>query len=192
MHDDLFFIPMIAEALRRPDQKAALRVAFTRIQAMRHDPCFGVGYQQFLRFMHAAYEARSHDESYEASVRIPEELDRSSTLVLTLERDGTVMATCTFERTSSVQTVRDIRPGYWQLKTDTGRVMWEDLLTADDVIWAESHPGRDLPLAAGTGESTRQATREIALLGGTVVLRVCPGVDCGVLEIILKTLESTA
>jgi len=190
MRDDLFFIPMIAEALRRPDQKAGLRVAFKRIQAMRHDPRFEVGYEQFLRFMHATYEARSHDESYEASVRIPEELDRSSTLVLTLERDGVVMATCTFDRTSGIQTVSAVRPGHWQLKTDTGRALWEGLLTANDVIWARSHPGRDLPLAADTGDSVREATREIALLGGTLVLRVCPGVDRGVLEIILKTPES--
>jgi hypothetical protein len=192
MRDDLCFIPMIADALRRPDQKTALGVAFKRIQAMRHDPRHEVAYGQFLRFIRAAYEARWHDAPDEGEVRVLEEMDRSSTLVLTLERDGVVVATCTFDRTSGIQTVSDVRPGYWQLKTDTGRVLWEGLLTADDVIWAKSHPGRDLPLAAGTGESMRQATREIALLGGTVTLRVYPGVDRGVLEIILKIPESIA
>ena len=51
MSRDLYFIRLIAQALRTPDPKGALREAFEEIRAIGQQPDHTAGYQQFLRFI---------------------------------------------------------------------------------------------------------------------------------------------
>lgn len=192
MRDDLFFIPVIAEALRHPDPSAAMCDAIERIRAAGADPRFRVGYRQFLEFMGSAYESRRQQMPEEGEAQPPAEMDRPSGFVLILERNGVVVATCPFDRGSGIRTISDILPGQWRLDTDTGHVLWEGSLTPHDVLWADALPGQDLRMAADTDESARRPTREIDLIGGALVLRAYPGVEAGSLEITLKTPESRA
>ena len=64
MSDDLFFIPMIAKALREPDPKAAMIDTFEQIRAMGTEPRYQRGYKQLIEFMGLDWEAscmRSHE-----------------------------------------------------------------------------------------------------------------------------------
>lgn len=57
MSHELFFIPIIAEALKRPDVQHALENAFATIQRMGHEADYEEGYGNFQAFM-AELDAR--------------------------------------------------------------------------------------------------------------------------------------
>ena len=61
MNEDLYFVPMIAEALGRPDPAGALARAFERIRALGCDERRRNGYQQFLRFMDSVARSGSSE-----------------------------------------------------------------------------------------------------------------------------------
>jgi hypothetical protein len=69
MADDLYFIPLIAQALEQSDRAAALQAAFARIRALGQEPEHQVGFAQFQRFMEqAARGAESAEPDVDASV----------------------------------------------------------------------------------------------------------------------------
>lgn len=51
MNDNLYFIPIITEALQKTDPKKSLRRVFDRIQSLGERPQYRVGFKQFERFM---------------------------------------------------------------------------------------------------------------------------------------------
>jgi hypothetical protein len=69
MSNDLYFIPIIADALQQPDQKAALQSAFSEIRRLGEVPEYHVGFAQFQRFMLAVVEARGEFEAVEQYAR---------------------------------------------------------------------------------------------------------------------------
>ena len=78
MDNDLFFIPLIADALCQKDVPSALREAFRRIQQMGREPRWEAGYRQFLTFMASVRGSQSLLEA--------EDLDRAPVLELLVER----------------------------------------------------------------------------------------------------------
>ncbi|NQU75472.1 MAG: hypothetical protein HQ546_04040, partial [Planctomycetes bacterium] len=56
MSDEMYFMPIIARALRQADPEPAMRDALERIESMGREPLYSDGYQQFLRFMAVAGE----------------------------------------------------------------------------------------------------------------------------------------
>ncbi|NQU74932.1 MAG: hypothetical protein HQ546_01290 [Planctomycetes bacterium] len=107
-----------------------------------------------------------------------------------VERDGVLVAACSFELLSGVQSVGDITQGAYRLSLDTGRVLWQGHLTSQDLLWAKAFPGEPLRMAADTDQVKQRPVREISLLEGALTLRIYPGVEAGSLEIELNTLES--
>ena len=51
MNDDLYFIPIIAKALQQRDPEESLRRAFDQIRSVGRQPRYGLGLEQFERFM---------------------------------------------------------------------------------------------------------------------------------------------
>ena len=51
MSNDLYFLPIIADALRQAEPKEALRAAFEEIKALGQHPQYEQGFLQFQRFM---------------------------------------------------------------------------------------------------------------------------------------------
>ena len=191
MPDDLFFIPMIAQALRDPDPKAAMIDTFERIRAMGREPRYQRGYQQLIEFMDSAATARLEDAPEEVGALILEELDRPMSAEVIIERNDVVVTSCYFEQGVGAHVVKGIEPGDYRLKLDTGRVLWEGHLSEKDLVWSKAFPGEDLSMAADTEGTPRRLTREFDLLDGMLTLRVYPGVETGSLEIELKDARST-
>jgi len=175
MDNDLFFIPLIADALCQKDVPSALREAFRRIQQMGREPRWEAGYRQFLTFMASVRGSQSLLEA--------EDLDRAPVLELLVERDGTLVATVPVSRQPDSRVVGGIAPGLYRLKLDTGRLVWEARLTPSDVVWARAFARRPLPMAADTGTPVGQPTREATLLDGALRVRVFAGIEEGSLEI---------
>jgi len=51
MNEDLYFLPLIIEAIRKPEPKTELKRAFERIRELGEKPQFKTGFIQFQKFM---------------------------------------------------------------------------------------------------------------------------------------------
>jgi len=183
MTKDLYFIPILSEALQNPDAKQALKLAFDRIKEIGQSSEHERGFRQFLMFMdaaskhsqtlrssvienveeislHLAYGTQERDSDEQKSIidmleSVPEwrELfDRfraeaqdlvqlPSGLGFVLEKDGeTVQIPCEEGRGS----VGHILPGHYSLSLETGRIIWEGDLTAQDLLWSLAFPKQPL------------------------------------------------
>lgn len=184
MNEELYFIPIIVEAMRQPAVEPALRDAFAQIEDLGRDPALRVGYQQYLRFMDEARRALMADEPHESPGQAFFECERSSPLELWLERGDVRVGALELERIPQEATFLNLQPGAYRLRTDTGWTLWEATLTPRELIWAEAFPQKGLPLAAQTEEVIFPVTREVSVLDGALTIRVRPGLESGVLELL--------
>lgn len=166
MKDDLFFMPILAEAMRQPDKNAALKAAFLRIQDMGRQPRYRQGMEQFWHFMEIAGEA--------------------CTIEFVVERDGKHVGDISISPAETRGTIGGIVSGMYTVKMSTGRMLWEGSIVEDEVIWSKAFKGEPLRLAAATEGTQRACSKKIGLLNGEVVLCVYPGVEAGEMGIDLK------
>jgi len=113
----------------------------------------------------------------EAPGRMPE---------LIVEKEGKRIGSIPFENEPASKTIRNLKPGLYMIKLDTGRVLWQDRLTEKDLLWIYAFPEQDLDLAADTGDAMPRKTREIELLDGEVIVRVFPEIESGRLELEIR------
>lgn len=104
-------------------------------------------------------------------------------LIAHVSRDEQTIGRLVLTPTSRTTTVANITPGRYSLALDTGRVIWEGTLTEADTLWAHAFPGEPFDLAAADGRVVARPAREIPLLGGELMLRCCPGLEAGRLEL---------
>ena len=229
MTNDLYFIPMIANALREVDPKTALMTAIEEIISLGRRPEYERGFLQFQRFMAEVkrnWEKPLHKpEDYASDVvrwlalqvaggllegdeakaildliglqpRWKDEFERlcretSESEIyripeIIIERNGEPITSISCERLPVTKEMRNVNPGHYSLKLDTGRVIWEEELTGQDLLWADAFPGQDLDMAADTGDTVARMTREIRLLNGELVIRVFPEIESGRLELTIR------
>ena len=104
-------------------------------------------------------------------------------LMAVIERNGETISSFPLLNPPFTKKIRNLRPGHYVLRLNTGRVLWQEELTERDLIWAAAFPGRDLDLAADTGGLAPPMSREFRLLDGDLIIRVFPGIDSGRLEV---------
>jgi len=184
MHEDLYFLPLLAEALGRRDPHRALDEAIRQIRERGAQPRHRRGLRQFERFLAETAVARQ-EGAYDRIVATPSELERPAGLQFILRRDGTPIDTWSIESSSGVgvHTTGGIVPGAYQLWLDTGRLIWAKSLGPEQLLWTQAFPGMPLLAAADTDSSDRQATLAESVLEGTVSIRVYPGLEAGALAI---------
>ncbi len=124
---------------------------------------------------------QSEYERFWTEVQVPGETRSSSRLLLL--HGNVVAGRLVLEAPEQRRSIVSISPGDYSLMLDTGRLIWEGSLTNRDLIWSEAFPGKPLDLAADTGATQLQPTRQESLLGGELILRVFPGLESGRLEI---------
>jgi len=89
-----------------------------------------------------------------------------------------------FERRVRRASVGGIFPGVWVLRLlDTGLVLWQEQLAAQDLIWTAAYGDRALPLAAQTKGSRRRPTRKWLLPERQIILQTFAGLEKGTLEL---------
>ena len=226
MTNDLYFLPMIADALGQPEPKAALKAAIEKIKALGQYPQYERGFLQFQRFMAEVernWERPLHkSEDYASDVvrwlalqvaggllegdeakaildliglqpRWKDEFERlcretSESEIcripeIIIERNGEPITSISWKRLPITKEIGDLKPGLYTVRLDTGRIILEEELTREDLLWAYAFPGQDLDMAADTGDTVARMTREIILLNGKLVIRVFPGIESGRLEL---------
>jgi hypothetical protein len=156
-------------------------------------------YKQFLHFMSLVQaDLDGRQAQKEADQRIePNEhqyLEHIKTLLkgyksdhplprLIVERDGAPFATLMVDVGKKANVIEGVRPGYYSIRLDTGRRLWQGRLSSRDIIWREAFPEEPLALAANTDQRPAKASREISLGEGYLLMRVIPGRKSGRLEI---------
>ena len=107
----------------------------------------------------------------------------------TLKRGNAVVAKLRLGRSGGVASVGGLRPGEYSLYFETGRLLWQRQLRESDLLWAAAYPSEPLELAADTGGGGNRPTLEERLLDGEVTIRVFAGLECGQMEIDLRSFE---
>jgi hypothetical protein len=231
MSKDLYFIPIIADALKQPDSRVSLRAAIEKIQNLGRQPQYERGLQQFQQLMaqvklnwekssqkpedmaldvirHLALQVtsgllegdevkaildliRSHplwQEEFERLSRDASESEIPRLPEIIIEKNGERIASIPCGNFPVTHKIQNVTPGLYTISLDTGRILWQEDLTEQELIWTIAFPEQALDLAADTGEGIERSTREIRLLDGSLIVRVFPELESGRLE--LKIRES--
>jgi hypothetical protein len=98
-------------------------------------------------------------------------------------RGSQLIGELVFYEHSDSRSLGHITPGQYLLRLSTGMVLWEGQLTGRDLLWAEAFGPESLDLAAETAEVPEAPFREIELLDGEVILRVCVGIEDGKIDV---------
>lgn len=206
MPNDLYFIPILFDALGSADIGESLRQAFADIVRLGKDPRLARGYRQFLIFMTAALEGGSEtvrdglaDGSTEVMAGLRafpgwedlwQELqtdldirgeDLSIRLVLRSQADPPEIVEMPFPEEGCC--FPGVVPGRYELAVDSGRVLWEATLGPEHVLLAYAFPGTPLQMAADTGQEPAPPTLRKRVLDGALEISVFPGRRSGRLEV---------
>jgi len=112
-----------------------------------------------------------------------EDLTQDFPVIAVLNEKGLVRE-ITFMKVSGCESIDNIVPGNYKLKlVNTGWIIWEGQLTAEELISSEAHKGENLPLAAGAAKPTNKID---PLDNGDLVLRTYAGTESGRIEIELR------
>ena len=136
MTEELFFIPIIQDALAEADPRAAMVRAFDRIDEMGRDPSYRVGYEQFRAFMEAATTAGEALPPEELGAAIVTQLERPEGIEVLVQRDGQSWATFRFEEGVGARSVQGAMPGMYRLALETGRLLWEQMAAIENLMKA--------------------------------------------------------
>ena len=136
MTDDLYFIRIIAGAFSARAPADAMRRALRGVVALRTRPEYRQGFTQFCQFM---TEVASH-----------------LTVQFAVERENVVLATPLVHPFLGIVMVERVVPGEYTLKLSTGLVVWRDVLSEKDLLWARAFSGQELKLAADTAPRPRR------------------------------------
>ena len=223
MNNPLYFLTILAQALRQPEPRRSLENAFAQIMRMGAQGPYAEGFSNFSHFMDVA---RSHADTVamDAARELITELvtgaleageqeaallgviksqpawnaeyeqmraeqagqsaSRESVPVIGVFGPEGKIGEMVFERRPGRASVGGISPGVCVLRLlNTGLVLWEGELAAQDLIWTAAYGDRALPLAAQTEGGHRRPTRRQVLPGGQMVLRTFAGLEKGTIEL---------
>lgn len=192
MHD-VYFIPILSRAIRRPDPKPALREAFEQIERLSREPGNEQGYSQFLQWMALARDeieaTQVEDETIPESMKefmdaaLAEVLGAPAGFELRLVQADRIIAQVTLAPPTPRAWISGVTPDDYRFELETGWALWEGLLEAQDLIWADAHPDRPLELAAATNDEEARPTRLIEALPGELRIAIYAGPESGKIRI---------
>ncbi len=184
MNNELYFIPIIADALRKPNQTAAFYEAFQRIMTDGQNEAFDAGYRQFLQFVARSFECWEAQPLETPSVLWPRANERGRACGIRLERGNQHVGGFDVDHVPFRTTIVDVRPGHYRLVTETSWQLWDATLTPRELYWTQAFPTQDFPLAAQTEDLIVKPTYETQLLDGALTIRAYPGLEGGRLEVV--------
>ncbi len=186
MFTDLYFLPIIERALQKKDRRRALRRALSKIVDLGRESGYRLGFKQFKRFMEEAKSAHALLTEIQEWNQPVETKTPLTLLNFVVESGGRFLGICRFDRIPGRRSMENMIPGQYRLKMETGRVIWEGLITDKDCLWRKAFPNKPLKLAADTSHHDSRPARTISIMEGIIQLQLFPGIEAGVLEIELR------
>ena len=133
---------------------------------------------------------KSRPEWREAYELLCEEAEKSDgsliPLKVIIENNGVLLDSFPLGEMPARKVIKNVKPGNYLVKLDTGRIIWQERLDEKDLIWVYAFPETGLRLAADTGDADSPKTREVAVLNGDGTIRVYPGLESGSIELEFK------
>ena len=167
MNDDLYFVPLIADALRSDDPESALESALHQIQDDGLRLVDPRPWQQFCAFM--------------------QEVRASLAIEFGVRQESHLVGHITARAGMGVGVLSGIVAGSYEIRLSTGRVVWRAELTDEDLLWHAAYPGENLKMAADSDEVVNTPSRRELLLDGEVELLLFPGISSGGIGMRLRT-----
>jgi hypothetical protein len=185
LNRELFFIPVLQNALQTEDVKVALKDAFGKINQLGTDKRYRQGFENFEAFIQetCVHHALIEKQQVEDLGDYPQDVNFGCELVILR---GNVLLGTIKAGTSINESIHDIVPGTYTVKLSTGRVLWKGTLSKEDLIIRAIPGGQSIKLAADLGNSKIRPARIVTLLGGRIVLKIFKGFDRGVIQIELE------
>jgi hypothetical protein len=162
MNKDVYFVRIIVDAFQQPEPNMAIEEAFKKILDLGQQPEYEQGFRQFKRFM-----ALMNDNGLE----------------IIIDRNGESIVSIPVKSGPFSERIQNIKPGKYDVRLNSGRILWQGELTARELVWTAAFPEKDMALAADTGAYTEYTTREITLLEGELIIRVIPELESGCIEL---------
>lgn len=214
MANELYFLPILLQALQSSQPKESLLQAFQRIQTLGQHPEYREGFRQFQQFMNEVKKSASgnakskpsndsihidelafdSDDRKELELWLAEMEDipeLPSGFEIGLEKNGRSFKNACLSKSQRCVSIGNLQPGLYTLKLTTGWALWEGELTAEDLLWTAAFPGQALALAADTEAKPGDPSREFLLLEGEIVIKIFPGIESGSMEISWQELEKS-
>jgi hypothetical protein len=119
----------------------------------------------------------------EVSAQTSESEGLSGQMKIIVTKNGDTIGSIPAEPSVFAQTIRNVTPGFYEVRLNTGRVLWQADLIEEDLLWSAAFPEQALDLAADTGESFPRITKEFTILDGEITIRVFPEIESGRIEI---------
>jgi hypothetical protein len=133
---------------------------------------------------------RSHPESHERFDQIFREISMPDTgsfeLKIIINRNGEDICSIPVGDDTFLTKINDLMPGLYDVKLNTGRILWQGELTERDLLWTAAFPETDMAMAADTGDVTNNVTKEIRLLSEELIIRVLPGLESGCIDMEIR------
>lgn len=169
MPKDMFFIPLMAKAFSAPDRRRAIKEALEEMARMGTQGEYERGRGQCERFLAAARpvvsgRVRASSDSTHIELDVP------------FPADVELM-------------VPGLQPGRCIVTLNTGLVVAELDLTAEDLIWDAAFGATDLRMAADTEEDAVCCAQTYRMQRGAGEIRTYPGIESGSIGIIFVRRE---
>lgn len=186
MNKNLYFIPVLSQALLETDLDRSLAKAFTEIKQRGLESQFKEGFRSFEAFMaiaHSYHEEKHAANGLDLEAWASPDQDDAFPEIGLFREDQLVSIQCIDSLSGHLSFV-NICPGYYQaVLLNTGWVIWSRELEARDVIISEAQGTENLKMAADTGGTEPQEVPETVPLDGNLILRIVPGIESGTVEI---------
>jgi hypothetical protein len=124
-----------------------------------------------------------HEEFEKLSAQTLESEGLSGQMKIIVTKNGDAIGSIPAQPSLFAQNIKNVTPGYYEVRLNTGRVLWQADLREEDLLWSAAFPEEALDLAADTGESFRRITKEFTILGGEITIRVYPEIESGRIEV---------
>ena len=185
MNRELYFIPVLKNALETGDPKSALRQAFSKIGQLAKDNEYRQGFENFEIFLG---EACAHLLLIEKDT--PEDItncsqDSNLNYELTIFKDNRAINKVHLDG-NNIQSIPGVMPGIYTARLSTGRILWKETLCCQDLIAGKIPGSRSIKVAADSGDFKARPDRIVTLLNGRIVLKIFKGFESGVIQIELE------
>lgn len=160
MNNDLFFLPILRQALESGD-RSQIRAALEQIEAKGSLPQFKRGLDQFRQFVK----------------------ESKSKITISVITNGIHLDPIPIPDSGNPIRLGPILPGTCVIELSSGWLLWEGTLTEEDLLWDLAFPEKDLPVAADSGDNKEIPSRILAMPEESFSAIVIPGLESGWLQI---------
>jgi len=114
---------------------------------------------------------------------LPEYSEDLPLLEVELFRANDLVVSQNFPKKTGREYFKNITPGQYILKLSNGRILWEGIISAKDVIWKKAFPDRDYAMQAETVKQPTEPTRSLQIFNGQIKLTFEAGLEAGKIKL---------